>query len=246
MSKTITIPTWRNPYEVEINGVKYSYPAGSTQTVDNHVAAVIQQDIDAHADTAAPQMVQPRWGKYRKVEKRTWGCVQDCAESSGQLWFPMTEDMAAAVLASSDARCTVNGEEVSLDGARFGSYSAPSESGNGLYVPGVNAYGADGVTLTATIELEEIEKIPGDYLAGVVALVMEHDSDNNYQANMTPCEVAKLLHSGFPVICLNTFYSTSEQYVGFVRYDGLEAGTISCDGAGMPTVSETATDWNSY
>ena len=63
MSKTIKIPTWRNPYEVEINGVRYSYEAGTEQVVNDGVAAVIQQDIDAHTNTAAPQLVQPRWGK---------------------------------------------------------------------------------------------------------------------------------------------------------------------------------------
>lgn len=41
MSQTITIPSDRNPYVVEINGVKYEYKAGSSVTVPDEVAALI-------------------------------------------------------------------------------------------------------------------------------------------------------------------------------------------------------------
>ncbi len=47
MSKTVTIPTiGANPYVVDIGGVKYSYPAGTEQTVPDAVAAVIANDND--------------------------------------------------------------------------------------------------------------------------------------------------------------------------------------------------------
>ncbi len=40
MSKTITIPTGvGNPVSVVVNGRKFSYPAGTTQTVPDEVAA---------------------------------------------------------------------------------------------------------------------------------------------------------------------------------------------------------------
>ena len=42
MSKTVTIPNDKgNPVIVVINGVKYIYPAGSTQTVPDEVAALL-------------------------------------------------------------------------------------------------------------------------------------------------------------------------------------------------------------
>jgi len=62
MSKTVMIPTiGANPYVVELNGVRYSYPAGTEQTVPDAVAAIIanditlrpQEDPNAGADTPA-------------------------------------------------------------------------------------------------------------------------------------------------------------------------------------------------
>lgn len=54
MSKTIKVPAWRNPYEVEINGVKYKYPAGEEIDVPDAVAEVIERDIAAHSPNMAP------------------------------------------------------------------------------------------------------------------------------------------------------------------------------------------------
>ena len=41
MSKTVLIPTETDPFVVDINNIKYSYPAGTEQTVPDDVAAVI-------------------------------------------------------------------------------------------------------------------------------------------------------------------------------------------------------------
>lgn len=41
--KTITIPNDYNPFIVEVNGVMFKYPAGTEQSVPDHVAAVIEQ-----------------------------------------------------------------------------------------------------------------------------------------------------------------------------------------------------------
>lgn len=45
MSKTIMIPDNMNPYYVEVNGVKYSYPAGTEQEVPDAVAEVIEANV---------------------------------------------------------------------------------------------------------------------------------------------------------------------------------------------------------
>lgn len=46
MSKTVMIPRiGANPYVVELNGVRYSYPAGTQQTVPDAVAAIIANDV---------------------------------------------------------------------------------------------------------------------------------------------------------------------------------------------------------
>lgn len=66
MSQKITIPQWRNPYEVEINNQKYVYKAGEEVSVPDDVYAVIMLDIEAHEATeanAVPALTQPRWGK---------------------------------------------------------------------------------------------------------------------------------------------------------------------------------------
>lgn len=63
----LIIPTWRDPYVVEINGKKYSYKAGEGVDVPKEVAEVIQRDIDQHThqhtQEVEPTMTQPKWGK---------------------------------------------------------------------------------------------------------------------------------------------------------------------------------------
>ncbi|MBQ7247121.1 MAG: hypothetical protein IJS22_03405 [Lachnospiraceae bacterium] len=51
--RTIVIPSDRNPYEIEIDGVKYSYPAGSTQDVPDEVAELIEHNQYNHKDPNA-------------------------------------------------------------------------------------------------------------------------------------------------------------------------------------------------
>lgn len=51
---TIKIPTTANPYEVWVNGVKYSYEAGKTVDVPEEVAVVIQQHIKALEEGLLP------------------------------------------------------------------------------------------------------------------------------------------------------------------------------------------------
>lgn len=57
--KTITIPTWRNPYIVILNGAKYVYMAGEEIEVPDGVAAIIEADIKAHEAAQAPEIVPP-------------------------------------------------------------------------------------------------------------------------------------------------------------------------------------------
>lgn len=40
--KTVTIPSDYHPYVVEVNGKVYKYPEGTTQSVPDEVAAVIE------------------------------------------------------------------------------------------------------------------------------------------------------------------------------------------------------------
>lgn len=245
MSKTITIPTWRNPYEVEINGVKYSYPAGSTQTVDNHVAAVIQRDIDAHADTAAPQMVQPRWGKYKTMK---------LYQMSGSFYIdndipclPMTAEQYAWLCKAPKGALTNSYYDGGEDADITDIVDLADTHWQDGYLYFDNAYGGSTgdafVEAKFEYEAEAIEKIPGEYLAGVAVLDMRYDSENNYWANMTPYEVYKLIASGIPVICQNTFDSTGETGAGFVIIEG---DWLKCASAGMPEVAFNATEWTSY
>ena len=58
MSKTVKIPEDRNPFVVEVNnGKKYSYPAGTVQTVPDEVAAVIAS-YEASGKPANPPFIR--------------------------------------------------------------------------------------------------------------------------------------------------------------------------------------------
>lgn len=50
--KKINIPTCMNPFEVSVNGVKHSYPAGTEQEVPMGVAMVIEQHGAYHEEKA--------------------------------------------------------------------------------------------------------------------------------------------------------------------------------------------------
>ena len=72
MSKTVTIPSGDNPFIAKINDRYYSYPAGTTVSVPDEVAALIEsiQGNDPPATIpAAPDM--PRGGKANDVLMRT-------------------------------------------------------------------------------------------------------------------------------------------------------------------------------
>lgn len=56
--KTVTIPTCANPFVVIVNGIKYTYPAGTTVEVPDDVAAVIEQHDEAH-NNPEPAPVMP-------------------------------------------------------------------------------------------------------------------------------------------------------------------------------------------
>lgn len=58
MSKTVKIPSDRNPWTCNINGVPYSYTAGSTQSVPDEVAALIQQ---TYGFPPAPPKIEKPW-----------------------------------------------------------------------------------------------------------------------------------------------------------------------------------------
>ena len=45
MSRTVKIPECMNPFDVWVNGAKYSYPAGTEQEVPDNVADVIEHHI---------------------------------------------------------------------------------------------------------------------------------------------------------------------------------------------------------
>ena len=57
MSKFIKIPSYQNPYEVIINGVKYQYPAGQTCMVPDEVAMVIK-NVEHNAPKYAKENVR--------------------------------------------------------------------------------------------------------------------------------------------------------------------------------------------
>ena len=54
MSVRLKIPTTADPWKCRLNGVEYSYPAGSTQTVPDGVAKII-----ASMGTFPPEAAEP-------------------------------------------------------------------------------------------------------------------------------------------------------------------------------------------
>lgn len=166
---TIKIPTWMNPYTVEINGQKYSYPAGEEVDVPNAVAEIIQRDIAAHEDTAAPQYVKPLWGKYKRWEKREWTSDLGTKDGENTVRFQMTQAEYDALLKAKDVECFAfdydgDADEdytVTLD-IRNGTYDAS----DGVLVMNYETHSAmtGAGLLTATLEFEEIRPIPKEYL----------------------------------------------------------------------------------
>ena len=72
MSKFVKIPSYKNPYEVIINGVKYQYPAGETCLVPDGVAMVIKNAENnapkyAKENVRRPDIVETVSGEVIKV-----------------------------------------------------------------------------------------------------------------------------------------------------------------------------------
>lgn len=91
MSKTVLIPTETDPFVVDINNVKYSYPAGTEQTVPDDVAAVINNYWATRPHPAKavdggvfPYVDDEDNGKILKVQGGAWQ-VGDDAGSGGAL-----------------------------------------------------------------------------------------------------------------------------------------------------------------
>lgn len=55
--KTVQIPECMNPFEVIVNNNRYSYPAGTEQTVPKEVAEVIDVHMKNHEERTAPPYV---------------------------------------------------------------------------------------------------------------------------------------------------------------------------------------------
>lgn len=74
MSKSVKIPAWPDPWVCHINEKTYSYPAGTTQTVPDGVAALI-----AANRAMEPKETTENVGKYlRKTATGTeWAAVAD-------------------------------------------------------------------------------------------------------------------------------------------------------------------------
>lgn len=72
MSKSVKIPAWPDPWICHINERTYSYPAGTTQTVPDGVAALI-----AANQAMEPKETTENVGKYlRKTATGTeWAAV---------------------------------------------------------------------------------------------------------------------------------------------------------------------------
>ena len=85
MSKTIKIPSGiGNPVDVVLNGIKYSYPAGSMQTVPDEVAALIEsnerQAVVYGRRASAPLEATERKGSAEGVPVQT--------DDEGRLYVP--------------------------------------------------------------------------------------------------------------------------------------------------------------
>ena len=64
--RTVKIPESMNPFSVIINGVEYSYPAGTEQKVANDVAAAIEHH----------QRMQEQLSKQKKPNEKTCFCIE--------------------------------------------------------------------------------------------------------------------------------------------------------------------------
>lgn len=75
--RTVMIPTTENPWQCEINGIKYSYPAGTEQTVPDQVADLIGDIAEA----------QPK--QWAEVRKAPAGSVLTYPAEGRPYWGPV-------------------------------------------------------------------------------------------------------------------------------------------------------------
>lgn len=128
MSKQVTIPSNMNPWWCNINGVVYSYTAGSTRTVPDEVAAVIE-----NYNNMLPKLDEPLKNKLYGTGNSGEPCLYDKGsfESNEELFY-ITADSVTGTY-------TING--VSKDDAgwnamytkmcaSYGRACAWSDSGN--------------------------------------------------------------------------------------------------------------------
>lgn len=79
MSKQVTIPSNMNPWWCNINGVVYSYTAGSTQTVPDEVAAVIE-----NYNNMLPKLDEPLKNKLYGTGNSGEPCLYDKGSFEGK------------------------------------------------------------------------------------------------------------------------------------------------------------------
>ena len=90
--KTVKIPECMNPFEVTVNNDRYSYPAGTEQTVPKAVAEVIDVHMKNHADMTAPPYV-PSAGGGGATCKLVVNASNNGYELGGTLYIPGYEDI---------------------------------------------------------------------------------------------------------------------------------------------------------
>lgn len=153
--RTVKIPECMNPFYVEVNGHKYSYPAGTTQEVPEDVAAVIEAHEGVHHHGYHGPVhnqsmnIRPDWsvndpGDLRFVRNRP--CYEETAVLFDQrVEFTEEEGIMGCrypfgeYLEEAKYLVTYNGEEYECDAVDIGA-GAPCALGN-LAVIGGNDTG---------------------------------------------------------------------------------------------------------
>ena len=125
MSKQITIPSDRgNPVIVVVNGRKYIYAAGSTETVPDEVAALLESNAEIKAvpdrDVFAPLSAAGR--------EDGSDVIPVYADKNGQLWVRKSDIGSGLPAVTADD----NGDVLTVVSGAWGK-AAPSGGGNGIW-----------------------------------------------------------------------------------------------------------------
>ena len=135
MSKTITIPTGvGNPVSVVVNGRKFSYPAGTTQTVPDEVAAIFESNSMEHVS----------YGRRAGAPLSAEGPLNDneflpvFATSDGRLRIRKS-DLEELIPSGVVANPTLAGTEADLTGLQVGDTKYKVPEGGGALVVHVTA-----------------------------------------------------------------------------------------------------------